>query len=1194
MSGLEYIMRRAIGSSAPDSSKDEPPTDLEGAMKQVSNYIQSNLPTVIEIEMIPMCFDLIEDETKVILGGKQGNVAIYDIEAQKIMSDIELCSCAITSTSFVLDYTAVIVTNQVMSMYVLQYPSLSTLCSLPLGIERLDVRIGLNKESFIVANCTEVVMIYDLTCFKEENLIINPLLPTEINDNLEGHSKILTRKLEMGSVAACLDISEDGSLLGFGLANGTVKLYHGESESELQSTHSLESPIEKICFSQHRKLLAVVTNKNKVVVMSIGAVFNIKHTNEYHKTSVTALAFVRDDRYLITGGEDSLIIMHDMKVERSPYFLELFDYSVLWFKPSKDHRKLYYCQHTNKIMIWQAPVLSKNARYRKHTKKVNAVVFIPDSFELMSISEDGLAIIWDCRNDQAQEVLEAGNPLTLAIVSKTSKFVMIATDRPSIIRWNLCTYKSYETEIGTKIKCIRLSPDEQFLAVGDEACRIVVFNVVDMSKKAIVKGHTQEVTEAYFIKDNMGILSSSRDSTVTHWNLETLEKVKSFYGHTKPVTCMLVSFDEKIVVTGSEDYTVNIWSIIGILMHTLHQQSTTQGLYITKDNKYLVTIETSQLNFWQLDNLTLTFQRDLNSAQCVRFSYDDKSIAIAQGNTIFVEENPLIADNVRVTGKSRGSSHKFMNYILQIFNDNIRSEYLDMYSQWIFTPYVIGIAHILAYKNKYDILHRALVETENKASFCYTIKDETPLSISVEMDHKTCIEICLKYLKKDFTNKNKLAYVPLGKCLTQLNLLDISSIPKLYEMLFVRDESIHLPNYCVDGALLPKIFYSDYHLIDVETLLPKDSVSTHGQSIVFYHSLCPLDIDVGTVGSINFLESLLDCNYSEIFRSKFIQVLLRDKWDKIKWSIYAQGFLYIIYLVQLSFYCILFIDSFSYLIVLFLVHVLLFLYEVIQIATDKYDYWKDVWNILDQLRGISFSLYAVLFWYGDTNQLVLLIVIIFSWTRGISYFRMFEGTRYMVRLLSEVIKDMQVFFIILFYSTLAFAFILYLNDPKFTFGEYVTISYRLDLGDFGGDYKGVFDWIIFFLATVINPLIMLNLLISIMSDTYSKVQETNDIANYQELTEMIIEIEKLMFWKRSLCQRYYLQQCDYLKGYEQSGNKLIEKIKSMKVQINLIQSEVHLCYEEIKKNNELTQSVLSQNQQMISMLMQKFDLDSLS
>ena len=43
-----------------------------------------------------------------------------------------------------------------------------------------------------------------------------------------------------------------------------------------------------------------------------------------------------------------------------------------------------------------------------------------------------------------------------------------------------------------------------------------------------------------------------------------------------------------------------------------------------------------------------------------------------------------------------------------------------------------------------------------------------------------------------------------------------------------------------------------------------------------------------------------------------------------------------------------------------------------------------------------------------------------------------------------------------------------------------------------------------------------------MSDTYSKVQETNDIANYQELTEMIIEVEKLMFWKRAFTQKFYI------------------------------------------------------------------------
>ena len=90
-------------------------------------------------------------------------------------------------------------------------------------------------------------------------------------------------------------------------------------------------------------------------------------------------------------------------------------------------------------------------------------------------------------------------------------------------------------------------------------------------------------------------------------------------------------------------------------------------------------------------------------------------------------------------------------------------------------------------------------------------------------------------------------------------------------------------------------------------------------------------------------------------------------------------------------------------------------------------------------------------------------------------------------------------------------FILYLNEAKLRFGQYLTVSYRLNLGDFNTDFEKPFDWTIFFFATVINPLIMLNLLISIMGNTYARVKEGNDIANFQELTEMILEIEKLIF-----------------------------------------------------------------------------------
>ncbi|CAG9323432.1 unnamed protein product [Blepharisma stoltei] len=144
--------------------------------------------------------------------------------------------------------------------------------------------------------------------------------------------------------------------------------------------------------------------------------------------------------------------------------------------------------------------------------------------------------------------------------------------------------------------------------------------------------------------------------------------------------------------------------------------------------------------------------------------------------------------------------------------------------------------------------------------------------------------------------------------------------------------------------------------------------------------------------------------------------------------------------------------------------------------------------------------------------------------RGITYFRIFKNTRYMVNLITQVIKDITSFFILLFYSTLAFAFIFLVmdkDDPKLI--DYIKISYRLDLGDFDPTGFTSMQWVCLFLATMINMIIMLNLLISIMGDTFGKVQENAEIADRKELLGMISEIETLMFWKKSCTEKSYFQ-----------------------------------------------------------------------
>jgi len=132
----------------------------------------------------------------------------------------------------------------------------------------------------------------------------------------------------------------------------------------------------------------------------------------------------------------------------------------------------------------------------------------------------------------------------------------------------------------------------------------------------------------------------------------------------------------------------------------------------------------------------------------------------------------------------------------------------------------------------------------------------------------------------------------------------------------------------------------------------------------------------------------------------------------------------------------------------------------------------------------------------------------------------------MIKLLSEVVKDMLSFLILLFYSTVGFAFIFLVldkNDPQLI--DYLKPSYVLNLGAFETDDLTNLQWICLFLATMINMLIMLNLLISIMGSTFGRVQEESEIADRKEQLSMIIELETLMYKKRNLESLFYFHVC---------------------------------------------------------------------
>ena len=150
----------------------------------------------------------------------------------------------------------------------------------------------------------------------------------------------------------------------------------------------------------------------------------------------------------------------------------------------------------------------------------------------------------------------------------------------------------------------------------------------------------------------------------------------------------------------------------------------------------------------------------------------------------------------------------------------------------------------------------------------------------------------------------------------------------------------------------------------------------------------------------------------------------------------------------------------------------------------------------------------------------------------------------------ECLKDMITFLILITYVGFAFSFIvLNVADDK-NFVDGVTISFMIALGDWENDNFSLTEWVIFGFSSVLMLVVMMNLLISIVSDTFERVQMDATIKDAEQVIELILEIDSLLFrnrqkenWKRIvICQPYQPNQTGPV-GWEGRMRKFFDRIE---------------------------------------------------
>ena len=232
-----------------------------------------------------------------------------------------------------------------------------------------------------------------------------------------------------------------------------------------------------------------------------------------------------------------------------------------------------------------------------------------------------------------------------------------------------------------------------------------------------------------------------------------------------------------------------------------------------------------------------------------------------------------------------------------------------------------------------------------------------------------------------------------------------------------------------------------------------------------------------------------------------------------------------------------------------------------EIILEKLDYIKDGWNLADISANALATAYLLMYRYNfdpEDRQTILAFANFVCWVRVIGYFRIFEPTRYLIRMIQEIIYSMAAFLLILFSFIIQTALSFMAFNPGEHYYTYWQHAYRLAYGDFIvlDEIETHGMRIFFLLITILLPLVLLNLLIALMSDVYDNVQSSREKEDVSERLRLILEISKFLRWRRKNKEKNYIHLCTNERIQQQEQDQTWEgKVKVLQKNIEKLGQE---------------------------------------
>ena len=524
-------------------------------------------------------------------------------------------------------------------------------------------------------------------------------------------------------------------------------------------------------------------------------------------------------------------------------------------------------------------------------------------------------------------------------------------------------------------------------------------------------GHDNFVLKVRVTPDNKNVVSSSSDNTMRVWDIEEGKPVAKLLGHTGYIKGLSIGAHGKYLLSASLDQTLRVWDL--------------------RTKKQLAQFRHEKIKFSACDfspNLRHVYGAGEVENQIMVYNYfsdeertETKNGPIVQNVQRYVKENndPWKGSIYALKFLIPGLPESFFRYTTPGNPDAAAFDLKCRLLNEIYFPMMpefYSLLHVCATAPFPGLLEQLLI---NGYLYAMDIYGNTPLTYALEFNNSHCIDLIINYFKDKpdlfIVTYNDLIMILKTNASIGYDVFNISFFT--YSDLFqTQKRGILRGTYesvISDTEILKQ---RDLDRENMEFEKPQPGVQQ--LELAYMVSRFEFNPIMGSADSIKLLQLLKDSSLDSIWETDF-KYLIDHKWKKASVFLACFACAHLLFLIGISFYATEYIDSTAGRAIALFFAVLFCCYEILQIISERLHYFQDVWNVVDIAGYVLFFLHTIFYMLdfvtrGSTSfRWLLSVAVLFLWFRAIGDMRAFSNTRYIVRLVVEVLKDMISFAILL-------------------------------------------------------------------------------------------------------------------------------------------------------------------------------------